>query len=477
MSDDPRPKPRYLKANRHSLLSARTIDDLVDVNHVVRIVWDYCLELDLTPLYDAIQSVERSAGRPPYDPRVLFALWLYAMLEHVSSARELARRCRDTNAFQWIAGGLEPSYHTLSTFRVQHLDLLDDLLTESIALLRSAGLPVDLEEVAHDGMRVRASAGAASFRSAKTLAEQLDIAHEEVLATRADFDHDLHSTSQRQHAARQRAAHERFDRVTRAIEQLPAVEALFERERKPTPDQLEQVLRRDDDDDTPKGSASGQKKKGKKKKRSLARRSTTDPDARVMKMSNGGFRPAFNFHYAVDVATRAVIGVDLTNAGSDMGLMPPMIEQLKRRYPDAMIGDYLVDGGFAKHEDIDIVSDQGITVLAPVKMNPNESDKSKRFEPHEGDSDQVIAWRVRMASPEAKKEYRRRASTIELVNCNTRNRPPPMGGAGAAAGTGTWLNTGQGNRILARAGAEHEAVDQRASGMRGVLNVASVRDG
>lgn len=366
----------------------------------------------------------------------------------------------------------------LSTFRVQHIDLLDDLLTDSIALLRTAGLPVDLEEVAHDGMRVRASAGAASFRSAKSLAEQLEIAHEEVLATHADFDHDPHSTSQRHHAARQRAANERLDRVTRAIEQLPAVEALFERERKPTVDQLKKALRRDDDDDTPTGSTPRRKTKGKKKKkRSLARRSTTDPDARVMKMADGGFRPAFNFHYAVDVATRAVIGVDLTNAGSDMGLMPPMIEQLKRRYPDAMIGDYLVDGGFAKHEDIDSVSDQGITVLAPVKMNPNESDKSKRFEPHEGDSDQVIAWRVRMASPEAKKEYRRRASTIELVNCNTRNRPPPMGGAGAAAGTGTRLNTGQGDRILARAGAEHEAVDQRAAGMRGVLNVASACDG
>ena len=423
MSDDPRPKPRYLKANRQSLLSARTIDDLVDVNHVVRIVWDYCLELDLTSLYDTIQSVERSAGRPPYDPRVLFALWLYAMLEHVSSARELARRCRDTNAFQWIAGGLEPGYHTLSTFRVQHLDLFDDLLTESIALLRTAGLPVDLEEVAHDGMRVRASAGAASFRSAKSLAEQLEIAHEEVLATRADFDHDLHSNSPVQHAARQRAANERLDRVTRAIEQLPAVEALFERERKPTADQLKRVLQRDnDDDDPPKGSAPRRGAKGKKKKkRSLARRSTTDPDARVMKMSDGGFRPAFNVQYAVDVATRAVIGVDVTNSGSDMGLMPPMIEQLKRRYPDAMIGDYLVDGGFAKHEDIDSVSDQGITVLAPVRLNPNESDRSKRFEPHEGDSDHVIAWRARMASPEAKKEYKRRASTIELTKGNARN--------------------------------------------------------
>ena len=113
--------------------------------------------------------------------------------------------------------------------------------------------------------------------------------------------------------------------------------------------------------------------------------------------------------------------MDVTNSGSDMGLMPPMIEQLKRRCPEAMIGDYLVDGGFAKHEDIDSVSAQGITVLAPVRLNPNETDKSKRFEPHEGDSDHVIAWRARMASPEAKKEYKRRASTIELTNGNARN--------------------------------------------------------
>ena len=85
-------------------------DDLLPDDHQARIVWNYVENLDLSVLYQRIKAVERAAGRPPIDPRILFALWLYATLRAVGSARELARRCHTKTGelpFQWICGGCD----------------------------------------------------------------------------------------------------------------------------------------------------------------------------------------------------------------------------------------------------------------------------------------------------------------------------------------------------------------------------------
>lgn len=425
MSKSPDPSLRFLEADRTLEIPAKIVDELVDANHVVRVIWDYCLQLDLTPLYERMKTFEQSPGRPPYDPRVLFSLWLYATLQRISSARELERKCHMDNAFQWIAGGLRPGYHVLSDFRVQHVELLDELLTQSIAVLRTSGLPVNLDEVAQDGVRVRASAGAASFRSPQGLAEQLELAHELVLEMRGEFEHHPLATSRRQHAARQRAARERLERVEQAIAQLPAVQKMLKQQHEPTDKEIQEIFSRKDDDDPPdkKGSSGTTKgKRKKKKKRSLAqRRSTTDPDARVMKMADGGFRPAYNIQYAVDAESRVVVGVDVSQSGSDMGRMPPMVEQLQRRYPDDPLLDYLVDGGFVRHEDITALAQQEITVLAPVRKRKNNVNNEDRFLPQPGDSAEVIEWRQRMSTYGAKEQYKTRAASVELVNAQARN--------------------------------------------------------
>lgn len=424
MSKSPDSSLRFLEADRTLEITAKTVDELVDADHVVRVIWDYCLQLDLTPLYARMKTFKRSPGRPPYDPRVLFSLWLYATLQRISSARELERKCHMDNAFQWIAGGLRPGYHVLSDFRVQHVDLLDELLTQSIAVLRTSGLPVDLNEVAQDGIRVRASAGAASFRSPQSLAEHLEMARELVLKMRGEFEHHPLATSRRQHAAQQRAARERLERVEQAISQLPAVQALLKQQREPTDEEIKATFSRKDDDDPPKKGPSRKfkTKKRRKKKRSLAkRRSTTDPDARVMKMADGGFRPAYNIQYAVDTESLAVVGVDVSQSGSDMGRIPPMVEQLQKRYPIDPLQDYLVDGGFVRHEDITALAQQEITVLAPVRKRKNDVNNEARFLPQPGDSAEVIEWRQRMSTHSAKEQYKNRAASVELINAQARN--------------------------------------------------------
>jgi len=379
-------RARVRRVNRHQMeMRIVALDALLPENHQARLVWEYVEGVDLSPLYEPIRAVEGRAGRDAIDPKILLALWLYATLDGVGSARQLDRLCSDHVAYQWICGGVSVNYHTLSDFRTGHTQFLNELLTQSIATLMHQDL-VTLHRVAQDGMRVRANAGAGSFRRRKTLDECLSEAQEQVESLREELDANPGASSKRQDAARVRAARERSQRIRRALEELPDVES-----------------------------------KKKPAKRDKARVSTTDPEARVMKMPDGGFRPAHNVQFASDTDSQVITGVDVVNTGSDQGQMSPMVEQHQERYgqaPDQM----LVDGGFAKHEDIEKVSspDNATEVYAPVQK-PKKSDRDPHV-PRPGDSEVIAEWRRRMGTPEAKTIYKERASTAECVNAIARNR-------------------------------------------------------
>jgi transposase len=351
-------------------------------------VWQYVQGLDLSPLYERIKSVERRPGHPAIDPALLMTLWLYATLRGIGSARELARRCDPKGGevpFQWICGGVSVNYHTLADFRTQHVEFLDQTLTRSVALLMQEEL-VTLNRVAQDGMKVRASAGAASFRRRPTLEEHLAEARQQVETLKQELASDPAAAHQRERAARERAARERAERLQQALDQMPQVEA-----KKPATE------------------------------KDQARVSSTDPEARVMKMADGGYRPAYNVQLATDTQSQIITGVDVTNSGGDQGKMAPMVEQHQQRYghtPDEM----LVDGGFAKKEDITQVSapEGSTTVYAPVQKS--KKDDVDPHTPRANDSPAVAAWRQRMATPQAQEIYKERASTAECVNAIARNR-------------------------------------------------------
>lgn len=381
--------PRLKRPQRNQIeFRACCWNDLLPADHQARIVWEYVESLDLEPLYASIKAVERRPGQPPIDPRILFSLWLYATLRGVGSARELDRRCDQETGevpFQWICGGVSVNYHTLADFRTQHVELLDQTLTASVAVLMQEGL-VTLERVAQDGMKVRASAGAASFRRGATLEEHLAEAKEQVEALKTELDSDPAAATRRQQAARERAARERVERLQKALEQLPEAQA------KKKPSEKEQ-----------------------------ARVSTTDPEANVMKMGDGGFRPAYNVQLGTDTATQIISGVDVSNSGGDQGKMAPMVEQHQERY-DQTPDEMLVDGGFVKKDDITSVSEPSgsTTVYAPVQKS-----KKADVDPHtprDNDSPAVAQWRERMATDEAKEIYKERAATAECVNAIARNR-------------------------------------------------------
>ncbi len=292
--------PRLQRPNRSQLeLRSVDLDALLPSDHRARLVWEFVAGLDLAPLYDRIRATEGHPGRPPIDPAILTALWLYATLEGVGSARALDRLCTEHDAYRWLAGGVSVNYHTLAAFRVDHGELFDRLLTESVAALIAEGL-VSLVRVAQDGVRVRASAGGGSFRRADALGRALVEAETQVAALRAELEDDPGATSRRVAAARERAATERVERVRRALAKLPALDA---RKAKPT-------------------------YRGPK---TAPRVSTTDPDAPFMKMSDGGFRPAYNGQLATDTKSQIIVGLDLAPT-TDPEQLGPMVDQLARRY-------------------------------------------------------------------------------------------------------------------------------------------------
>lgn len=384
-------RPRLQRPDRDQItLRPSDLESLLAADHEARLVWAFVEGFDLSAFHARIRAVEGHAGRPPIDPAILLALWLYATLQGVGSARALDRLCDEHDAYRWIAGGVPVNYHTLADFRVDHADRLEALLVESVAALLATG-EVTLARVAHDGIRVRAAAGAGSYRSRRGLEAALELAEAQVTALRDELDDDPGATNRRIAAARERAVREREARVREALAALPELEAAKARAR-----------------------ARG----GKDRPPSEARVSTTDPEARVMRMGDNGFRPAFNGQLTTDVDSGLVCGVAVTNRGTDHGELVPLVRRLERSFgvpPD----EILVDGGFVVLDDIAALEASGTAVYAPP---PGQRASGEAIPHRRPDGPGVAAWRARMGTDAAKAVYRLRAASAEWTNALARNR-------------------------------------------------------
>ena len=381
--------PRLRRAVRDQVeMHCAALDELVPDDHPVRTIWQYVEQLDLSPLTQPIKAVQGQRGRDATDPQILLALWLWATIDGVGSARRLDALCQRDLLYRWVCGGVSVNYHLLSDFRTAQVEFLDRLLTESVASLMREGL-VDLNRVAQDGMRVRASAGSDTFRRRETLEECRAKAQQQVEVLKQELQQDSSQGTRRHRAARQRATRERQQRVQEAL--AHAQELAARREAR------------------------------KKGDGSEARASTTDPEARRMKFPGGGFHPGYNVQLATDTKSGIIAGADVTNSGSDGGLMAPMVEQVSERY-GMTPAEWLVDGGFATKHDIEQAAARGTKPYAPVKEQAEKRAKGQDpFAPRPGDSPAVAEWRQRMGTDEAKEIYKERASTAEWANAQLRN--------------------------------------------------------
>lgn len=371
----------------------RVLEETIPSDHPVRAIWALLERLDLSAFYTTIKAVLGRPGHPATDPQVLLALWLYATAEGIGSARQLARLCEEHDAYRWLRGGVPTNYHTLSDFRVARQEALDDLLTQILASMMAEGL-VTLRHVAQDGMRTRAWAGAGSFRRQDTLERCLAEAQQQVTRLAEEREHPDPGVSRREQAARERAARERQARVEEALRRLPVIKAVKEQQTRVLP-------------------------KAKRGKVSKPRVSTTDPEATVMKMPDGGFRPAYNLEVATDVDSQVIVEVGVVTKGSDGGQALPVVEQLQQRSGESPEA-YLMDGGFAAREDITALERQGIVVYAPTRPPRTTTSGRTQGEPRPDDTPEVASWRARMETEAAKEIYKERAATAECVNAHLR---------------------------------------------------------
>lgn len=387
---EPLGPPRLREPVRDQLeLRCVDLESLIGEDHSARLFWAYAERVDLRELEDAIKAREGHPGHPTITPRLMLALWLYAYSQGVGSARALDRLCKSHDGYRWLCGGVSVNYHTLSDFRVGHDDLLEKLLILHLAALAAAGL-VDFTTLIQDGIRIRAAAGAASFRRRATL-EQLEAAARDLVEhLKGELNEDVEASNRRIGAARERAARERSERLEAALQAQSAVEAQRKRREK--------------------------KNRNQTKEQKEPRSSTTDPQARVMKMPDGGFRPAWNVQVVTAGEEQIVVAVEPTAIGSDRGLMRPMLEALRERL-GRLPERYLVDGGYMAGPDIEWAHENGVEVYCQPTRSKHGGDP---YAPRKVDGPGVRAWRERMASEEGQDRYKDRGIG-ECVHARWRN--------------------------------------------------------
>ncbi len=374
------------------------LEGLLPADHRARLVWSFVESLDLTQLYDQVLSREGEAGRPAADPAVLLSLWLYATIEGVGSARELERLAQSDAAYRWLAGGVPLNYHGLADFRVEQVEVLDRLLTQSVTALIAEGL-IGLDEIAVDGTKIRASASRGSFRTDEKLIKIEAAVGDRLAALKQELTDDPGASSRRRQAARERAARdvqERAGRARAALERLAA-------ERKAR-------------------AAKHVKDEARKKE---PRASTTDPEARSMRFPDGAIRPAYNAQIAAAPKEGIIVSIDVTDRRNDAGLAAPMVDDIARRYgrtPNRL----LVDTSYATSEDIVALTAHAGGPVEVYTPPPSERDDVKpaslarRIRKRAKEPACLKAWRERMASEAGKAVYGLRKH-IERVNADRKN--------------------------------------------------------
>lgn len=366
-----------------------SLDDLIDQDHIVRLVWDYVQKLDMDSILSSIQSIKGSVGRPATDPKILLALWLFATLDGIVSARMITDYCKEHVAYRWLCGGVNINHHTLSDFAVKYADAFEDFLTQSIAILMKQGW-VDIQEVAQDGFRVRAHAGSGSFKTGKKLKALQKEAKKYLAAIRKE---DSNTARTKKAAAAHRAKEEREKKLQEAIQELKKVQEnrkKIKRKAQPTPQELDEM-----------------------------RASKTDPEARKMKMADGGFRPAYNIQFVSAQKGQAIIEVVATNKGSDKTMIVDMIRKVTEKYKKTP-SRWLVDAGYMDISEITKAAEEweDCAIYMPGIHSKNRKDP---YKPMKKDSPEVLKWRERMKSEEGKTIYKRRGCTAEFSNAQVSN--------------------------------------------------------
>jgi transposase len=331
-------KPRVKAVDRSQLTwQMLDVERLIEPDHPARAIWELVGRVKLDGFYAPIEAVEGTAGRTPWDPRLLVSLWIYACSRGISSAREIARRCTYEPAFQWLCGLGEINHHTLSDFRVDHDASLRELFMRVLGVLSSEGL-VSLERVMHDGTKIKACAGSDSFRREDRLKEHLETARKQVEAMAGPREEEPKA----KRAAQERAVRERQQRLEQALEEVEKI------------------------------------RETKRENKDQARASQSDPQARIMKQSDGGYAPSYNVQLSTEASHRILVGVGVSQNSSDYGQLIGAVAQVEQNLgqkPEQVV----VDGGFTSRENMLAMAEQGVDLIGSLaEANPSSANQQRR---------------------------------------------------------------------------------------------------
>lgn len=381
------------------------LDDRLPKNHKARLVWAFVESMDITECFKDIYNKSsrkggissHQAGRPITHPRCLLALWLYAIIDGVISGRELFELTECHDAYRWLRGDVPLNRTTINDFRSDNPEKFKHLLTSCLAVLRSQDLLTD-EEMAQDGTRVKASAGFNSYRRKQTIEEYQKQAMEYLTTLEEEQKKNPGAYKKRAEAAELRIAQERKDRLDQAIKELEKCNKI-----------------------KTENATKNHKKKPSEQELKETRASTTDPEARKMKMGDGGYRLAYNVQLATGTSTRFIYGVDVVNIldpGNVVNMMTQVAERMNQ-FGLPSVKRWLADAAYSGKDDVERVAKEfpSCSYYTPAQVNKGQDPKKNR----KGDSEPVKNWRETLGSEEMTKAYKNRCSTAEFSNAQLKN--------------------------------------------------------
>lgn len=386
VSDVTTEPPRLRRPDRQQLrMDPLCLDECLPDDHPARLVWQVVERLDLSAFYESLKARGSDPGRAATDPRLLMALWLYAAIDGVGRGRELSDLCQRHDAYRWLCGGVSVNYHTLNDFRVGHGPALDALFTQVLTALIEKNV-VQVDRLSQDSKRIRASAGTSSYHREAKLHKQLAEVRQYVEELKRQADEEWTAG---QRAARERAAREKEERIEQALAMIPELKRLQQNRWNNKKDRAKEV-----------------------------RVSTTDPEARKVKMPDGGVRPGFNVQVGSDPSSGAIVGVDVATSSADSNESEPMRKQVEGR-TGRQVSEHLIDQGYVDMESIGRAEASGVRVYAPL---PKSRKTGEPVTASRWDTRWTRQWRERMQRPEAQAIYRQRFPCSERVNAELTER-------------------------------------------------------
>jgi len=336
-------------------------------------------------------------GRSATSPKILFALWIYSILDGNTSARKLDELCKNHNAYKWLAGGAPINRTMLAEFRTIDPMNFEDLLTSCLAVMVQAGLINDTD-FSQDGTRVKANAGYNSYRREESLQNLKEQIKEHIKQLDLESSACTKSHEKREKAKEDRIAKERLNRVDEALKSL----------------EKERVIKQE--------SGARRKKPVTDEDIKDVRVSTTDPDARKMKMGDGGYRLAYNVQFATGLDSRVIFGVDVVTT-LDEGTSPRMMAKVHSRLAKLNMSppkNWVGDSAYSGKEDVEMNAEMfpNCRYYGPAKVNKGVDPKKH----HRGDSEAVTKWRDMIGSEEIEAVYKHRCSTAEFSNAQVKNQ-------------------------------------------------------